>query len=124
MKTSRVIAFGVATAMALALFGCGGAESSEHQAAVAHPGVDDGPKKSPHGSAPLDTRPILETSRAGASEVANPADEHCVETGYRLEYVYEDGIPVYGLCINDAAGVKCTSWAYFREECMLDRKPN
>ena len=66
---------------------------------------------------------MSETKQDHAPGVPNPADEHCVQAGHRLEYVYENGIPVDGLCINDNTGAKCASWAYFRGACRLDANP-
>ena len=66
---------------------------------------------------------MSKTRQDHAPGVANPADEHCVEAGHRLEYVYEDGIAVDALCVNDLTRAKCASWAYFRGECTLDKRP-
>ena len=54
-----------------------------------------------------------------APEMANPADVKCVEEGYQLQYVREDGIPIKGLCVNERTGAKCESWAFYRGECSL-----
>ena len=66
---------------------------------------------------------MSETKQDRAPGVPNPADEHCVEAGHRLEYVYEDSIPVDALCINDITRAKCASWGYFRGECTLGTRP-
>lgn len=57
--------------------------------------------------------------RAG---LANPAAARCLRDGYRLEFTYSpEGIPLQGLCVNDAAQAKCEEWEYFRGECRLDK---
>ena len=52
--------------------------------------------------------------------LANPADTKCIEQGYRVEYLWRDGVPVRSLCVNDRTGSNCEAWAWFREECSLD----
>ena len=123
MKTLRSIALGVTTVMALTLCGCGCTEPSERRAAAGQSGVDESRGKSPNTGSPEDMRSMSESGQDHAPGVPNPADEHCVEAGHRLEYIYENRIPVDGLCINEVTGAKCISWAYFRGECTLDTIP-
>ncbi len=64
-------------------------------------------------------KPHLARYRAG---LANPAAARCLRDGYRLEFIYSpDGVPLQGLCVNDAMSAKCEEWAYFRGECRLDK---
>ena len=119
-ETPRSIALGTIAVLTLSLCACEGAGSTEHRAThdesgAAKRSVD----ASPDGTSEK-TISIPTLSGQEDPSIANPADEHCVEAGYRLEYIRENGIPVDGLCINDETGAKCQSWAYFRKECTLD----
>ena len=122
MKAWHSIALGVTMVMVVSLCGCGGAEPSERRTATGQFGGDERQEKSPNVVTPEATRLMSKSRQDDASGIPNPAEAHCVEAGHRLEYVYENGIPVDGLCINDNTGAKCASWAYFRGECRLDSK--
>jgi len=51
--------------------------------------------------------------------IANPAATRCVNDGYTLEPVVENGVSVDCLCVNPETGLKCEVWKYFRNECSL-----
>lgn len=59
---------------------------------------------------------------SSSSEVPNPAARKCINDGFILEPVLENGVPVNYLCINPEAGLKCDVWDYFRNECSLSIK--
>ncbi|MBF0258340.1 MAG: DUF333 domain-containing protein [Desulfamplus sp.] len=51
--------------------------------------------------------------------MANPAATRCVNDGYSLEPIIENGVNVDYLCVNPETGFKCEIWKYFRNECSL-----
>lgn len=51
--------------------------------------------------------------------LANPAATHCVNDGYILEPIVENGVSVDYLCVNPETSLKCEIWKYFRNECTL-----
>ena len=53
------------------------------------------------------------------TKIANPAAARCVDDGYQLEPVVENGVSVDSLCVNPETGLKCEVWKYFRNECSL-----
>lgn len=50
---------------------------------------------------------------------ANPAVKKCLEDGYVVEPVMENGVPVDHRCINPETGRACGVWEYYRNECTL-----
>lgn len=52
--------------------------------------------------------------------LANPAATRCIDDGYVLEPIVENGIIVDHICINPETGMKCEVWKYFRNECKLE----
>ncbi|MBF0467536.1 MAG: DUF333 domain-containing protein [Desulfamplus sp.] len=52
--------------------------------------------------------------------MANPAATRCVNNGYTLEPIIENGVNVDYLCVNPETGLKCEIWKYFRQECSLE----
>lgn len=52
--------------------------------------------------------------------IANPAAVKCIEDGYQLSTVTENGVPTASFCCNPANGKKCEVWQYFRGECRLE----
>jgi len=54
-----------------------------------------------------------------SSSGANPATLKCIDDGYELKAVEQNGIVIRYLCVNLENGKKCTSWSYYREECYL-----
>ena len=59
---------------------------------------------------------------SASSELPNPAARKCINDGFVLKPVLENGIPVKYLCINPETGLKCDVWDYFRNECTLSIK--
>jgi len=56
-----------------------------------------------------------ENAPAAGAALANPASEHCVEAGGRLEMRHgSEG--EYGVCVFDD-GSRCEEWRFFRGEC-------
>jgi putative hemolysin len=51
---------------------------------------------------------------------ANPAVKKCLEDGYVVEPVMENGVPVDHRCINPETGKACGVWEYYRDACMLE----
>ncbi|MBF0228521.1 MAG: DUF333 domain-containing protein [Desulfamplus sp.] len=60
----------------------------------------------------------LETNK---QRIANPAATRCVNDGYKLEPVIENGVTIEYICINPETGLECEVWRYFRKECQLTR---
>lgn len=56
-----------------------------------------------------------------APTLANPAATKCVNNGFILQPIIENGVPSQYLCINPGSGLKCEVWAYFRGECSLSK---
>ncbi len=115
--------WGAITVLTLLLAACDGPKVTEQRSAT-----DGSNTNNSNGGASTtrsleDSRPASRSSSQGASGMANPADEHCVEAGYRLDFIRKQGIPVDALCINDKTGAKCETWAFFRGECVLDAAP-
>jgi putative hemolysin len=54
------------------------------------------------------------------SSIANPSYQKCIDEGFKIEQIIENGIPVDAYCINTLTGKKCKIWAYFRGECSMD----
>ena len=50
---------------------------------------------------------------------ANPAVKKCLEDGYVVEPVMENGVPVDHRCINPETGRACGVWEYYRKDCTL-----
>ena len=122
LATGAILTFAL-FACEFALFACEGAGPAEQCASY---GKSEAVKRpaDPSGDGHSEkTDSIPRPAGQEGSGIANPADKHCVDAGYRLEYVHENGIPVDGLCINDKTGAKCRTWAYFRGECTLDSAP-
>lgn len=57
---------------------------------------------------------------APAVRPANPAVKKCLEDGYVVEPVMENGVPVDHRCINPETGKACGVWEYYRDACMLE----
>ncbi len=53
-------------------------------------------------------------------KVTNPAVRKCLEDGYQVEAVKENGVVREYLCVNPETGKKCEVWSYFRNECSLE----
>jgi len=60
-----------------------------------------------------------DTKNDSIGGMANPAAQKCVEDGYILEPILENGIPIDYICVNPNTGRKCKVWKYFRDECSL-----
>ncbi|MFO8073495.1 MAG: DUF333 domain-containing protein [Polyangia bacterium] len=56
-----------------------------------------------------------EGAPAAGAGLANPASEHCVEAGGRLE-MRRGSEGEYGVCVFDD-GSRCEEWRFFRGEC-------
>lgn len=54
-------------------------------------------------------------------KIANPAAVKCVEDGYQLSTITENGVPTAAFCYNPENGKKCEVWQYFRGECHLEK---
>jgi uncharacterized protein len=54
-----------------------------------------------------------ETDNVG---LPNPASEHCVEQGGRLDIRENTGDDQYGVCVFDD-GSECDEWAFYRGDC-------
>ena len=103
--------------LALCVSGCAGSVDDK----VGEPTSRNGRAPSTLGSS-TDEAPnpgVQSDSGQVAHQVANPADARCEEAGFRVEYVRANGIPVRALCVDDATGTKCDTWAFYREECSL-----
>ncbi|RLC21457.1 MAG: hypothetical protein DRI57_02290 [Deltaproteobacteria bacterium] len=61
----------------------------------------------------------IDTKNDSVSGVPNPAAQKCVEDGYILEPILENGVPIDSVCVNPDTGRKCEVWKYFRDECSL-----
>ncbi len=75
-----------------------------------------------------ETQPTTETDPATEGQkkvtpsrrsLANPAAVKCVEDGYELVPLFEDGIQIGHQCRNPETGEMCEVWRYFRGECSL-----
>jgi len=66
--------------------------------------------------------PAVESSGnpAQAATRPNPAAEKCIQDGFTLAPIMENGVPRGYLCINPENGKKCGAWDYYRGECKLD----
>jgi putative hemolysin len=53
------------------------------------------------------------------ARLANPAVKKCLEDGYVVEPVMENGVPVDHRCINPRTGQECGVWEYYRNDCSL-----
>ena len=56
---------------------------------------------------------------ASLARPANPAVKKCLEDGYVVEPVMENGVPVDHRCINPETGRACGVWEYYRKDCSL-----
>ena len=56
---------------------------------------------------------------ATVARPANPAVKKCLEDGYVVEPVMENGVPVDHRCINPETGRACGVWEYYRNDCTL-----
>ncbi|MCA1794522.1 MAG: hypothetical protein LC660_11775 [Desulfobacteraceae bacterium] len=56
---------------------------------------------------------------APVSRPANPAVKKCLEDGYIVEPVMENGVPVDHRCINPETDRACGVWEYYRKDCAL-----
>ena len=63
------------------------------------------------------------TASAGTSQpshrMPDPSVALCLQYGHQLAPVRKAGIVQSYLCINPKTGLKCDSWAYYRDECDL-----
>ena len=50
----------------------------------------------------------------------NPAAEKCIQDGFTLAPIVENGVPRGHLCINPENGKKCDAWDYYRGQCNLN----
>jgi putative hemolysin len=68
-----------------------------------------------------DGTPALGTTKAS---LANPASEHCVKSGGRLEIRKDKAGNEYGVCLMPDGRV-CEEWALFRDnKCVTPAKPD
>lgn len=66
------------------------------------------------------TTTAVESGAKGSTPaLPNPGAVKCLADGYRLEPIYENGVPVGSWCIDPKSGTRCDSWEYFRGECVL-----
>ncbi len=54
-----------------------------------------------------------------ATDLSDPAVRKCIDDGFIVQPVIENGVLVRHLCINPEIGLKCDVWDYFRKECSL-----
>ena len=66
---------------------------------------------------------LTEQSRLDKSvekrSLANPAAVKCIDDGYELVPIMENGIQIGHRCRNPETGMTCEIWQYFRGECSL-----
>lgn len=106
--------------MALCVLGCAGSVDDT----VRTPTSSHGRAASAQDSSTEDVRdPVMQSPDSAhvARQMANPADVKCEQAGHRVEHVRANGVPIRSLCVNDATGAKCDTWAFYREECSLER---
>ena len=65
-----------------------------------------------------DLAPASDTTAVRARP-ANPAVKKCLENGFVVEPVMENGVPVDHRCINPETGRACGVWEYYRKDCAL-----
>ena len=53
----------------------------------------------------------------GAQQRANPASEHCIQHGGRLEIRTDSSGGQWGACVFPN-GSECEEWAFYRQECQ------
>lgn len=58
----------------------------------------------------------------GVRRVPNVAHQKCVEDGYEVEAIEENGIPIGAECVDRRTGRRCEVWAYYRGECRLSEE--
>jgi putative hemolysin len=63
--------------------------------------------------------PLANSRTVPAKGLANPAAIKCIEDGYVLKPIEENGAPRGYFCVNKETGSKCEIWSYFRGECDL-----
>lgn len=66
-----------------------------------------------------DTPAVSASSSLENSTMGNPAAQKCVNDGFVLTPVVEQGVPVKYMCSNPSTGLKCEVWAYFKNQCRL-----
>jgi len=54
-----------------------------------------------------------------ARGLANPAAVKCINDGYELKTIEENGVTIKSFCVNKETGMECEIWSYFRGECDL-----
>lgn len=63
--------------------------------------------------------PAKEKKEKPYQKMANPAASKCVNDGFELKPIMENGVTKEYLCINPATGKKCEVWKYYRGECSV-----
>lgn len=51
--------------------------------------------------------------------MANPAAGKCVNDGFVLKAIMENGVTKEYLCINPETGKSCEIWKYYHNECSI-----
>lgn len=63
---------------------------------------------------------LADSQTVPAKGQANPAAIKCIEDGYALKPIKENGVVPRGyFCENKETGMKCEIWSYFRGDCSL-----
>ncbi|MES9854788.1 MAG: hypothetical protein ABW170_23510 [Candidatus Thiodiazotropha sp. L084R] len=61
----------------------------------------------------------IDSGKDEGSNMPNVSIQHCLDDGYEILKVTQDGIPKNYLCINPVTNKKCETWAYYRGSCQL-----
>ena len=69
---------------------------------------------------PVKNNSLTASQALPAKGLANPAAKKCLNDGYFLKPIEENGVSKGFFCINKETGMKCEIWSYFREECDLN----
>lgn len=62
---------------------------------------------------------LTDSQALPAKGLANPAAIKCLNDGYSLKPIEENGVSRGYFCVNKETGMKCEIWSYFRKECDL-----
>lgn len=61
----------------------------------------------------------VDQTETAASTMANPAACKCIDDGYRLQPIIENGVSVGYRCVDPVSGKTCEVWDYFRGNCRF-----
>lgn len=66
-------------------------------------------------------QPAIEqvSNRHSTQLLADPSLKKCLDDGYKLIPIKQDGIVRSYMCVNPLTNLKCDSWLYFHNKCSL-----